>query len=88
MYEIEWKEYALKNLEKLSKDNQLRIISVLERVKTNPFNYSKKLKGTPLFRFRVGDYRIISDIQKNKMVILVIDVGHRKNIYLKFKKLK
>ena len=86
MYNLEWKENAFRELNKLEKNHQLRIISVLERIRTNPFDYAKKLKGTQYFRFRIGSYRIIADIQKNKMIILVIDIGHRKKVYLKFKK--
>ncbi|MBR9681166.1 MAG: type II toxin-antitoxin system RelE/ParE family toxin [Candidatus Altiarchaeota archaeon] len=39
------------------------------------------MKDTPFHRIRVGDYRVIIQIENNKMVIFVIEVGHRKNIY-------
>jgi mRNA interferase RelE/StbE len=43
----------------------------------------KKLVGDPGYRLRVGEYRVIIDIYKDKLVILVIKIGHRKNIYKK-----
>ena len=42
---------------------------------------SKKLKGREGWRFRQGDYRIIYEIQDDKLIIIVLDIGHRKNIY-------
>ena len=46
-----------------------------------PFGY-KKLKGKTTYRIRVGDYRVIYDIKSEILVIEIIDVGHRKNIYM------
>ena len=86
MYEIKFKENAFRELEKFDKGVQIRVISVLERIRNDPFHYAKKLKGTPYFRLRVGDYRVIIDIQDKKMIVLVVDVGHRKNVYSKLKK--
>ena len=42
---------------------------------------AKKLSGRDGYRIRVGDYRIIYEIQKNLLVVLVIDIGHRREIY-------
>jgi len=81
MYEIEWKEKALDQLEKLETNIQDRIFSVLDRVKINPGRYFKKLAGGNLYRLRVGSYRIIADILQDKLLILVLKVGHRKNVY-------
>ncbi|WAI00478.1 type II toxin-antitoxin system RelE family toxin [Methanogenium organophilum] len=50
----------------------------------NPKKYVKKLKGNknpPFYSLRVGSYRVILNIEDNVMVIHVIEVGHRKNIY-------
>ena len=81
MYEIEFSINAEKQLLKLEKDLQKRVISALERIRIRPYPYVKKLVGNPYFRLRVGDYRVIIDIQENKLLILVIEIGHRKNIY-------
>lgn len=84
MFDIEFSKTAFKQLSKLEKDIQSRIISVLERIRIRPYPHVKRLVGSPYFRLRAGDYRVILDIQKNKLVIFVIEVGHRKNIYRKF----
>ena len=79
MYEIIISERAFKELGKLEKSIQKRIINALERIRFRPEAYVTKLVGDPGYRLRVGDYRIIIDIDKNKL--LVLKVGHRKNIY-------
>ncbi len=81
MYDIEFSKTAEKQLYKLEKDMQIRIISILERIKVRPYPHVKKLIGCPYFRLRAGDYRIILDIKEDKVLIYVIEVGHRKNIY-------
>lgn len=79
MYEIIISEKAFKEISKLEKSIQKRIINGLERIRFRPEAYVKKLVGDPEYRLRVGDYRIILDINKNNL--LVLKVGHRKNIY-------
>jgi len=82
MYELIYSPHALKSLEKLDGHIQKRIISALERLRIRPESCDiKRLVGMPGYRFRVGNYRIIFDIDKNKLKILVLKVGHRKNIY-------
>jgi len=82
MYEIIFSERAKAQLKKLDKLVQERIGSVIERIKIRPFSYDiKKLQGTKYYRARVGEYRIILDIRQNKLIIIVIEIGHRKNIY-------
>ncbi len=80
-YSILFADIAKRQLEKLDKSVQKRILESLERIKVRPYNFVKKLSGYPYFRFRVGDYRLILDIRNNDMIIIVIEVGHRKNIY-------
>ena len=81
MYSIEFSELARKQFLKLPIEIQKRVVSILERIKIRPASHLKKLVGDPAFSLRVGDYRIIMDIQRDKLLILVIRVGHRKNIY-------
>ncbi|MDI6721151.1 MAG: type II toxin-antitoxin system RelE/ParE family toxin [Candidatus Aenigmarchaeota archaeon] len=71
-------EVQLKNLDR---SVQERILAVLERIKTRPYDFVKKLSGYPYFRLRAGDYRLILDIQNKELVIIVIELGHRKSIY-------
>jgi mRNA interferase RelE/StbE len=81
MYDVEFSQAAEKQFFKLEKDVQQRIISALERIRIRPYPHVKKLVGSPYFRLRVGDYRVIMDINENKLIILVLEIGHRKNIY-------
>ena len=81
MYEIIFSQKAKKQLSGLEKNIQERIITVLERIRIRPEAYITKLVGDPGYKLRVGDYRVIMDIDNNNLLILVIKVGHRKNIY-------
>ena len=83
MYEIIFSQKAKKQLLKLEKVIQERIISALERIRIRPEVYITKLVGDPGYKLRVGDYRVIMDIDKDNLLILVIKVGHRRNIYEK-----
>lgn len=81
MYEIIFSQKAKKQLFKLEKNIQERIITALERIRIRPEAYITKLVGDPGFKLRIGDYRVIMDINNNNLLILVIKVGHRKDIY-------
>ncbi|MHB8279068.1 MAG: type II toxin-antitoxin system RelE family toxin [Candidatus Humimicrobiaceae bacterium] len=83
LYEIVFSQKAKKQLFKLERLIQERIISALERIKIRPESYITKLVGDPGYKLRVGDYRVIMDIDKSKLLVLVIKIGHRKNIYEK-----
>jgi len=80
-YEILFSDRALKHLKKMERDIQERVIAVLERIRIKPEKYVTKLVGDPGYKLRVGDYRVIMDIDGKKLQILVLKVGHRKNIY-------
>ena len=82
MYELRYSETALRQLRKLEKSLQQRILTALERLRIRPESCDiKKLVGMQGYRFRAGDYRIIFDIEKTELQILVLQVGHRKSIY-------
>jgi len=81
VYDILFSDTSRKQFEKLEKSVQQRIINSLERIRIRPESFIKRLVGEPYYRLRVGDYRIILNIIKDKMIIFVIEVGHRKNIY-------
>ena len=79
-------EQALKQLRKLDRTTQRRILNWLDaRVlgADNPKQWGKELKGdfTGLWRYRVGDYRVVCQLKKDDLIVLVIRVRHRKNIY-------
>ena len=80
MYSIEWKENALRNLEKLDKSITSRIVKNIEEMQEDPFKKDvRRLKGSSLFRLRVGDYRVIFEIQNT--TITIMKIGHRQHIY-------
>jgi mRNA interferase RelE/StbE len=82
MYELTYSPSALKQLEKLEHNIRERILIVLERLRIRPESCDiKKLVGAQGYRLRVGDYRIIFDMEKERLIILVLKMGHRKNIY-------
>ncbi len=81
MYEVLLTTKAKKQLKKLEPEIRKRIISTLKRVRIRPETYLTKLVGDPGFKLRVGDYRLIIDINKGKLILLVLQVGHRRKIY-------
>lgn len=82
---VEYSASALKQLKKLDKQFQKAIIQEMNEVATldNPRQKGKALKSnlSGLWRYHVGDYRVICDIQDEKILITVLRVEHRKNIY-------
>jgi len=53
----------------------------LERIRVRPYEFIRKLTGFPYYRFRVGDYRLILDIKNELLIIMVIEIAHRRNVY-------
>ena len=80
-YEVKWTETTARFLEKMESVDAERILEKLKLVSKNPFHYIKRLKGIPLYSLRTGKYRVIMSIERQKLVILVVDVGSRKNVY-------
>ena len=84
---IEYDRAAQKVAQKLSAATQKRIRAFLEErllSLSDPRQLGTSLKGSELgeyWRYRVGDYRIICDIQYGRLVVLVIDIGHRSDAY-------
>lgn len=83
---IEYTETALKKLEKLDRQTARSILDYLDdRIapSANPRIYGKPLTGSlkGRWRFRVGDYRLICRLKDSEIIVLVIDLGHRRHIY-------
>ncbi|MBW2993567.1 type II toxin-antitoxin system RelE/ParE family toxin [Candidatus Woesearchaeota archaeon] len=81
MYKILFTQTAEKQFKKLKKEIQIRIGNALRRIQLRPYSYVKRLVGVPYFCLRIGEYRIILDIKENNLIIYVISLGHRRNIY-------
>ena len=91
MYEIQFEKKALDFLNKLEHSIKKRIWDRLQKCKQEPFRYLKHLTQIKGYKLRVGDYRIIIDVQNKINVLYVLKIGNRKNVYedwregLKFK---
>jgi mRNA interferase RelE/StbE len=81
MYRVILSKTAENQIDKLDNLIKNRIINTLDRIIVRPHHFVKKLVGNPYYRLRVGDYRVILDIQDDKLLILVVELGHRRNIY-------
>jgi mRNA interferase RelE/StbE len=85
-WQVEIKDQARKELRALDRQVQRQILQYLnKRIKTNedPRRFGKALTNdkSGLWRYRVGDYRIICEIKDNTLVVLVLRIAHRKEVY-------
>ena len=81
-FKIIWSNRAISKLNKLPKTIRIAVYKSVDKLKENPYRKEvKRLRGLPYYRLRVGDYKVIFDINKKIFRILVITVGPRKNIY-------
>jgi mRNA interferase RelE/StbE len=86
IWQIEWVDQAVKEFKKIDRPAQRNIQKFLkERIEThqNPKRFGEPLRKTfvGFWKYRVGDYRVICQIQEQRVVVLVIRVGHRRSIY-------
>jgi mRNA interferase RelE/StbE len=85
---VEVSDYAEKQLRKLDKPIQKRLLDWLDdRIEgcKNPRHFGEPLRGelAGLWRYRIGDYRVICEIQEQQLIVLALAVGHRREIYLR-----
>ena len=86
MYKVEFTDKAKKTLKKLDKKVAKLILAWIRKNLegcTDPRQHGKSLTANRSghWRYRVGDYRLIANIQDDKIVILILEIGHRRNIY-------
>lgn len=83
IFSIEFRPSVFKSLAHLPKRDLVRIKNKIEKLGTNlPDQATTKMKGNNSFhRVRCGDYRIIYEIYNDKLVIIIVKVGHRKDVY-------
>jgi mRNA interferase RelE/StbE len=84
-YQILLHPKAAKTLTKTAEKD--KIANKLKLLKTEPEKAGKKLKPTEYYRMRIGDYRAIYEIDQNKKQVIILYIGHRKNVYDDFSKL-
>jgi mRNA interferase RelE/StbE len=76
---------AEKQIHKLNKEIQHRIIIYLQKLVSEPMRYLIKLHDLPYYKARIGDYRVIINMNNDEMILLVIKVDHRKKVYQNLK---
>lgn len=82
-YSIEFRPSVLKSLKRLPKQDLVKIKNKIDSLSKNlPDPTTTKLKGNnPFHRIRAGNYRIIYEINNNQLIVLVVKIGHKKDIY-------
>ena len=82
-YSIQFKPQALRQLEKLPRDVQKRLAAKIEALRDDPFPPGcKKMEALDdAWRIRAGDYRVVHRVHRGVLLILVLTVGHRKDVY-------
>ncbi|MFH1365624.1 MAG: type II toxin-antitoxin system RelE/ParE family toxin [archaeon] len=81
MYSIQIEKNAENFLKKLQKKDAEMILNKIYSIRENPFRYLKRLQGEKLWRLRIENYRAIVDVIISMNKIIVIRIGHRKNVY-------
>ncbi len=82
-YNLQITRNAQKALAKIAEPFQTNIIEKISALANDPYCNTKKLSGREAYRIRVGNYRVIYEIKNNELIVLVINIGHRKDIYTK-----
>jgi mRNA interferase RelE/StbE len=78
---------ARKDLRRLPLEIAKKCILTISKIRDDPFSFVKKLKGSkqaPLYSLRIGVYRAIMSIEEDRLLIFVLEVGHRSSIYRKY----
>ena len=81
-YSIKIKASAAKSLQKISRAERIRIVHAIDRLSTEPLA-GGALKGefSGLRRLRVGEYRIVYEVSQAELTVLVVRIGHRREVY-------
>jgi mRNA interferase RelE/StbE len=83
VFGVEYSAESLSQLKGIDKTVVKRIIKKIESTQNNPHLFFKRLVGRPEYKLRVGDYRVISQIEEHSKIIFIRSIGHRKEIYEK-----
>ena len=82
LYKIRFRSLVHKELEKIPQKDQIRILKRIESLAINPRPRGyKKLAGQDRYRVQQGDYRIIYEIHDSELIVWVVTVGNRRDVY-------
>lgn len=79
-FQIAWSDSALRQLEKLDRSVSRRIFDRVGQLSSHPFRSVRRLVGISAYRLRIGDYRVILDVDQGRLRVLLLEVGHRKSV--------
>lgn len=81
-YRVEIKKSAAKEIERLPRKDMKAVLDKIETLSENPRPHDcKKLSAQEKYRVRCGDYRILYSIEDDILIVFVVKVGHRKDVY-------
>jgi len=80
-FSVELSETAQKDLDSLDNKTTEIIIKKLKKVAENPLHFLERLRGYTLYKLRCGDYRLIIRVDTGNLILQIIMMDHRKNVY-------
>ena len=83
-FSLEFASSIRKDLRKIDKNEVKRILAAIEKLADEPRpTGSKKLTNEELYRIRIGTYRVVYEVHDGRLIVLVVKIGHRKDVYRK-----
>ena len=80
-YSVEWHPKVRKFLLKLPKEVSQRIVLKVNEAQEDPFRYLEHYEGNDYYKLRIGDYRLLVDVDFQNRILFVQVIGHRRNVY-------
>ena len=81
-YRLRLKKSAAKEIENLPRKDCARVVGAIQKLLDDPYEQNtQKLSGQEKYRIRVGNYRVLYEIINDELVVMVVKVGHRKDVY-------
>jgi len=81
-FEVIFKQSVAKDLRQIPKKDVARILKCIEALRTEPRPPGvEKLSGQEKYRIRQGDYRILYEIRNSELIVVVVKIGHRRDVY-------
>ena len=81
-YRLRLKKSAAKEIENLPRKDCARVVGAIQKLLDDPYGQNiQKLSGQEKYRIRVGNYRVLYEIINDELVVMVVKVAHRKDVY-------